>query len=197
MESVNDHDLKNDRNYISEDIGKDPKPLSPQQLRAQKSRRIAERRARVAEALLEVPDHDTPTNKNSKLAWHRMSDEELEHATRAAEESARSLQLNDEEFGAQGGKLLRRAHQELTEASTNEHGRKMWGTIYSDPYEPAAGLVSEAEYYGEKKRGGGLQLLHSLSCVSAWFLFTRPGVIDFSCGLWFLLSLGGGGLEVC
>ncbi len=79
-----------------------------------------------------------------------MTQSELEQATHAAELSATTLNLKGEEFGANGGKLLRRAQQELFDGrGGDEEGRKLWGNIYSDPYDPAGDLVSEAAYYGE------------------------------------------------
>lgn len=149
-------------------------PPSATELLAQKSKRMAERRARVAEALYNLEqkqssssssntaDHDNSNNNNErtnnyKLSWHRMTQDELEEATLAAEQSASTLNLKGDEFGANGSSLLRRAHQELLDSKSDssstamrgEEERKLWGNIYSDPYDPAGDLVSEASYYGE------------------------------------------------
>ena len=135
-------------------------PPSAAELLAQKSRRMADRRARVAEALYNL-DHQQSSNthngegtqNNNKLSWHRMTQDELEQATLAAEQSASILNLQGDEFGANGGKLLRRARQEIMldsrSTTSGEEERKLWGNIYSDPYDPAGDLVSEATYYGE------------------------------------------------
>lgn len=136
-------------------------PPSAAELLAQKSRRMAERRARVAEALYNLEhqqsssssssntDNGEGNQNNNKLTWHRMTKDELEQATLAAEQSASTLNLQGDEFGANGGKLLRRARQEMLDSTSSkgEEERKLWGNIYSDPYDPAGDLVSEATYY--------------------------------------------------
>lgn len=152
MHNGNNMNSANDRKF----------PPSASELLAQKSRRMAERRARVAEALYNLeqqqssssssasPNNNNDNTRNTKLSWHRMTQSELEQATHAAELSATTLNLKGEEFGANGGKLLRRAQQELFDGrGGDEEGRKLWGNIYSDPYDPAGDLVSEAAYYGE------------------------------------------------
>ena len=101
--------------------------------RAQKSQRMAERRARVKAALANLP-HDP----ESKL--QRMTPDELEKAANAAEEGARKL-AEEKGVKVETG-FIRKAQKDLS-------GRKLWGNGNNyDPYEAAGGLVGETEYYG-------------------------------------------------
>lgn len=162
-EPTNNYD--NNNNILGGERKGGKLPPSAAELLAQKSRRMAERRARVAEALYSLEheqsssssssssytDNGEVNQNNNKLTWHRMTQDELEQATLAAEQSASTLSLQGDEFGANGGKLLRRARQEMLDSTSSkgEEERKLWGNIYSDPYDPAGDLVSEATYYGE------------------------------------------------
>ena len=163
-DSTNNNHVSNSNNNNSMGTQQHQQPPSTTEILAQKSKRMAERRARVAEALSNLDLHhqqqqsqtDTEnhhhhqqprknTSSHNNLSWHRMTHDEIEQASYAAEYSASTiLNLKEEEFGAQGGKLLRRVQEELKESN-----RKLWGNIYSDPYDPAGDLVSEATYYGE------------------------------------------------
>ena len=133
-----------------------PKP-SISELRATKSQRMAQRRTRVKAAIANLPNEP-----NSNL--HRMSDEELDKAYLAAEESAkkqRGLKNKDatttnKNKNNPGGTFIRRAKQDLmddrAELRLMEDGRmerKLWGNGGNDdPYAPAGNLVAETNYYG-------------------------------------------------
>lgn len=132
----------NDRAFNSVNGG-GGKP-SASQHRAQKSARMAERRARVRAAIANAPNEAA-----SGATLRRMSPEELAEAERAADESARAKFGSGGGGGSNnpGGGFIRRARKELEESSD----RKLWGNGNgNDPYEPAGGLVEETSYYGEK-----------------------------------------------
>jgi len=112
---------------------------SAAQHRAQKSRRMAERRERVKAAIANLPNEP-----ESRL--RRMSAEELERAMRASDEAAGKYGIDVEEQ-KRGLKLGLRREKELLE---EDLGRKLWGNGNSngaDPYDPAGGLVEETNYY--------------------------------------------------
>jgi len=119
--------------------GSGGKPTAAQH-RAQKSHRMAERRARVKAAIANLPNEP-----DSHL--QRMSAEDLEKAYGAAEESARVRGLKRDGMvnNNPGGGFIRKAKQEL---EVNEDlGRKLWGNSNVDPYEPLGGLAEETNYY--------------------------------------------------
>lgn len=134
-----------------------PKP-SISELHATKSQRMAQRRTRVKAAIANLPNEP-----NSNL--HRMSDEELDKAYLAAEESAkkqRGLKQDTTNAGGgrnknnPGGTFIRRAKQDLMDDRATlrlmEDGRmerKLWGNGGNgNPYAPAGNLVTETNYYG-------------------------------------------------
>ena len=130
-----------------------PKP-SISELHATKSQRMAQRRTRVKAAIANLPNEP-----NSNL--HRMSDEELDKAYLAAEESAKKRGLKQDTTGGRnknnpGGTFIRRAKQDLIDDRATlrlmEDGRmerKLWGNGGNgNPYAPAGNLVTETNYYG-------------------------------------------------
>ena len=133
-----------------------PKP-SISELHATKSQRMAQRRTRVKAAIANLPNEP-----NSNL--HRMSDEELDKAYLAAEESAKKRGLKQDTTNAGGGRnknnpggtFIRRAKQDLMDDRATlrlmEDGRmerKLWGNGGNgNPYAPAGNLVTETNYYG-------------------------------------------------
>lgn len=136
-----------DGSNTSNSNGSGGKP-SASQHRAQKSHRIAERRARVKAAIANLP-HEP----NSNL--EKMTDEELAKAVEAAEESSSG------KFGLNpGGGFIRKARQDLKESQMSEGERKLWGNGGNgDPYQPAGGMTTETDYYGED-----LFILHATLC---------------------------------
>ena len=119
-----------------------PKP-SATQYHAQKSQRMAERRARVREKLANLPNEP-----NSHL--HRMSDEELEQAYLAAEESAKKRGYKKD---VKGG-FIRKAKEDLKKHGDElEERRKLWGSsswvTQDDPYAATGGMADTTQYYGE------------------------------------------------
>lgn len=141
--------------------GSGGKPSAAQH-RAQKSTRMAERRARVKAAIANLPNEP-----NSQL--QRMSEGELEKAYLAAEESAemRGLKRGKEARNDNpGGGFIRKATQELKESE--DLGRKLWGNGGNgDPYEPAGGLAEETNYYDKWSQAyrflGGY-----IDCTNSW-----------------------------
>mmetsp|Transcript_16430 Transcript_16430/g.35517 ORF Transcript_16430/g.35517 Transcript_16430/m.35517 type:complete len:643 (+) Transcript_16430:331-2259(+) len=146
--------------------GSGGKPSAAQH-RAQKSTRMAERRARVKAAIANLPNEP-----NSQL--ERMNEGELEKAYLAAEESAklRGLKRNAEDGNANdnpGGGFIRKATQELKESQQQQEdlGRKLWGNGGNgNPYEPAGGLAEETNYYDKWSQayrflGGYIDCSHS------------------------------------
>jgi hypothetical protein len=139
---------------------------SAAQHHAQKSRRMAERRARVIAAIAVASASNDDVNNPQRGAHKssnyddkarsrflsRMTEGELEQAYLAAEASSRISGLKVDEFN-KGGEFIRRATQELKdneEKITTTGGRRLWGNGgNSDPYEPSAGLAEETSYYGE------------------------------------------------
>ena len=119
-----------------------PKP-SATQYHAQKSQRMAERRARVREKLANLPNEP-----NSHL--QRMSDEELEQAYLAAEESAKKRGYKKD---VKGG-FIRKAKEDLKKHGDElKERRKLWGSsswaTQDDPYAATGGMADTTQYYGE------------------------------------------------
>ena len=137
---------------------------SAAQHHAQKSRRMAERRARVIATIAANSNDDInnpqrgaheSSNYDNKARSHflsRMTEDELELAYLTAEASSRIRGLKVDEFN-NGGEFIRRAMQELKdneEEISLKGGRKLWGNGgNADPYEPSAGLAEETSYYGK------------------------------------------------
>ena len=134
---------------------------SAAQHQAQKSRRMAERRARVIAAIAATSNNDInnpqrgareSSNYDNKARSHflsRMTEDELELAYLTAEASSRMHGLKVDEFN-NGGEFIRRAMQELKDNEEEirlNGGRKLWGNGGNS--ESWAGLAEETSYYGE------------------------------------------------
>ena len=133
---------------------------SAAQHRADKSRRMDERRRRVRETLAQAP-HDPSTR------LQRMDADALERALAASEARAREREGGDGGTAAaqvrglaeglarerQRGSVRRPAEEHGRPAGAGARGeRALWGNSGGgggDPYEAAGGLASETAYYGE------------------------------------------------
>lgn len=137
-----------------------PKPTADEH-RAQKSRRMADRRERVRRAIANLPNEP-------ESMLHPMSAEELDAALEATQRRARE-RFGDGSAAAEAERNVRRARKEVAGMSDEE--RRLWGSgsfggsSNGDPYAPAGGLVTETEYFGEsgirgspRARGGCLIL---------------------------------------
>jgi hypothetical protein len=165
-------------NNLLHDNGGKP---SSEQHHAHKSRRMAERRARVIAAIATNADpqvvgvaHESghkngKNNVNEKVHrsgfMSRMSEDELEQAYAAAEATSKMRGLKIDEFN-NGGEFLRRAKQEL---KANEvYSRNLWGNgANTDPYDSTAGLVDETKYY-DKWQQAYRFLGPYIDCTHSW-----------------------------
>jgi hypothetical protein len=132
---------------------------------AQKSRRMAERRARVIAAITAASASNDDVNNlqyGAKVSSNnndnarsrflsRMTIDDLEKSYVAAEASSKMHGLRGDEFN-KGGEFIRSVAQELknNEDTLRNEGRKLWGNGGNlDPYESWAGSAEETGYYGK------------------------------------------------
>jgi len=150
---------------------------------AQKSRRMAERRARVIAAITAASASNDDVNNlqyGAKVSSNnndnarsrflsRMTIDDLEKSYVAAEASSKMHGLRGDEFN-KGGEFIRSVAQELknNEDTLRNEGRKLWGNGGNlDPYESWAGSAEETGYY-DKWQQAYRFLGAYIDCTHSW-----------------------------